>query len=421
MRFVYLAAVAAALTLPHFASADDDGLGDPLRLADVVAYARAHNPRLAAAQARADAAAFRPRQEGAIEDPTFSYEAWNIPNNWRIDRADNNILSLSQKLPFPGKRRLAAAVAEREADVARHETAGTALDVIVDAKRAYFDLWEAHQRLRIFERERDIAQRIAHVAERRYGTGEVTQSDVLRAQTELTRLVIQASTAGLAIDSARAELNVILSRPPDSPLAAPEFDEPEPAKDSVDDLIRSAIEHRPELEAQAAQIAREETASDLAVRNRLPDFEVSVRRFINYNQADGFGAMASVSIPLANLGKYSAARDEAAARLASARAERRDMENKVRGEVQKQLLRARTAELRFNLLVGTHIPQAEQSLRVTEAAYQVGTVTLLSLLDSVRVIEAAHLEHIEAAAELERAHADLERALASDLPKEGPQ
>src|SRR5262245_35894455 len=83
------------------------GAAEPLSLAHVLDVVRAQNPAIAGATARADAAAAVPRRVSAYDDPVFSWEAWNIPESIAIDRADNNILRVSQRIPFPGKRTLA--------------------------------------------------------------------------------------------------------------------------------------------------------------------------------------------------------------------------------------------------------------------------------------------------------------------------
>ena len=93
----------------------------------------------------------------------------------------------------------------------------------------------------------------------------------------------------------------------------------------------------------------------------------------------------------------------------------------MRREVRQAWLRARTALLQHDLFVTTHIPQAEQALRVTESAYLAGSVDFLALIDGVRAIEAAHVEHVEAAGEFERTWADLERAVGAPLPRDGKE
>ncbi len=282
-----------------------------LRLADVLEQARERNPEIKAARERAAAAAAVPRRVRALDDPTFSYEVWNAPDSFRVDRADNNILRLSQKVPFPGKRALAEVVAARDADAAQSDVTSVELDVTTAVKRAFYDLWAAHELLHVYGRERDLVERFARIAEQKYGVGEVAQSDVLRAQVELTRLINRVTTQTLAIESTRAELNALLSRPPREPLGVPE-DPPAARLDpEAEALIDVALTSRPELRAQQAAVSREEAAVRLAQREYFPDFEFSVGRFLNPGARDGFGAMAAVSIPLAYKSKYDAGLAEA--------------------------------------------------------------------------------------------------------------
>lgn len=407
----------AVLLLGAGTLARADGAGGRLRLADVLEQARERNPEIRAARERAAAAAAVPRRVRALDDPTFSYEVWNAPDPLRVDRADNNILRLSQKIPFPGKRALAGEVAVREADMVRSEGTSVELDVAAAVKRAYYDLWAAHELLEVYSRERGLVERFARIAEQKYGVGEVAQSDVLRAQVELTRFINRVTTQTLAIDGARAELNALLSRPPGDPLGVPE-DPPPPRLDpEVDGLMGLAVDSRPELRAQQSAVAREEAAVRLAQREYFPDFEFNVGRFVNPGQRDGFGAMAAVSIPLAYKWKYDAGLAEARARLGSAEANLRRMQDRVQLEVKQAHVRARTALLQRNLFINAHIPQAEQSLRVAESAYQTGGIDWLALIDTARTLESVHVEHIQADAEFERAYADLERAVGEELPR----
>jgi cobalt-zinc-cadmium efflux system outer membrane protein len=410
----FLVSTALVLTLARLAEGAEP---EPLRLDDVVAAAEAANPTIVAARARARAAAAMPARVSAWDDPTVSWESWNFPDSFRLDHADNNIIRLSQKIPFPGKRGLAGAVAEREADVARGETEAVTLDVTTAAKTAYWDLWHAHQVLHVYTRDRGLMERFARIAEQRYGIGEVSQADALRAQVELSRLANRTSSQALAIQSQAAALNALLSREPGSPLGIPE-DPPAPQLDKTPDaLIALALARRPELAARGAAIARDETGVRLAERDRLPDFEVAGSRFVNYGSRDGFGAFVSVTIPLAQKGRYDAAVSEAEARLAAARADRRRLEDTIRRDVMQSFLRARSALERRELHVTTHIPQTEQALRVTEGGYQTGGVDFGMLTETARALEDVHLEHLEAAADFEKAWAELERAVGTSLER----
>jgi outer membrane protein TolC len=393
---------------------------EPLRLRDVLEAVRADNPAIRAARSRATAAAAMPAQARAYDDPVVSWEAWNIPESVAVARADNNIFRVSQAIPFPGKRRLAGEQATHGAEAMAADAVTVELDTVAAAGRAFWSLWAAHRRLAVFERERAIVERFARVAEQRYALGEVSQPDVLQAQVELTHATNRVETERLAIDIARAELLAFLSRMPDDRLATPEEPVLGPLESSEGSLVELALTRRPDLAAQRATIAREEAGVALADKGYLPDFEVSVGRFINTGAPNGLGAMLSMTVPLAWKGKYDAAASEARARRDAAEAEQRRLEDLVRREVRQAVLAVRTADLQHRLFASTHIPQAEQALRVTEAAYQAGDVDFLRLLETTRTLTTAHLEHTDAAADLERAFVMLERTVGSVVPRGRP-
>src|SRR4030095_3188766 len=120
--------------------------GDVLRLDEVLALAREANPESGGARWRAGAAEAGPTQARAWDDPVLSWEAWNAPENMNVARAENNIFRLTQKIPFPGKRRLAAESAGEEARAMAHGADAVVLEVEVAVKRAYWSLWQGPPR-----------------------------------------------------------------------------------------------------------------------------------------------------------------------------------------------------------------------------------------------------------------------------------
>src|SRR5690349_10151864 len=110
------AAGAAALVLAAALNAQE------LKLKDLLSEALERNPEILAAQKRVEAARQRPSQAGSLPDPTFS-PGWSssgnpLPGAGLGKEPMSNIgFSISQEVPYPGKRRLRSNIARKEAEV----------------------------------------------------------------------------------------------------------------------------------------------------------------------------------------------------------------------------------------------------------------------------------------------------------------
>ncbi len=405
-------------TLETTSDTDDVSLQEPsLKLEAVLAYAQEHNPTIQAAQAHLRAAQERPVQVSALDDPMLTYEGFNIPENLDLTHTDNNILKLSQKLPFPGKRRLRGEIAEQETRIAKEEVRMAEATTRADVKKAYYNLWQVQQNLQIYSREKELMVQFAALAEKKYAVGQASQPDVLRAQVELTRLLTQVTAETFRLEEARALLNGLVSRPPDTPLGVPQTP-PRPAlSQTLSDLTELTLQNRPGIVAKVVAINRNSTSLALAQKGYFPDFEVVIERFFNDKRNDGVGVVLSTSLPFAYREKYDAGVAEARAQLQASKAELRAAEDKALAEVKSLLTRAQTAVALVNIFSQTHIPQTEQALASSRLSYQTGQIDFLALLESLRAVEQVQREHLNAAADFEKAYADLERAVGCVLPR----
>src|SRR5918999_1418405 len=428
---LFVSLVGLALVFPNPPTLADEGksplyvkiegeaslIGEVLTLEAVLAYAQERNPAIKAARSRLLAAQKVPAQVSAYKDPMVTWESWNAPESFQLNEADNNIFRLSQKISFPGKLHLKGEIASKEAEKMAAGLKITEIDTVAQLKKAYYDLWLVYRSLEVYRRDQELVTQFARIAEQKYAVGQVSQPDVLRAQVELTRLINRVTTENLVASKAQAQPNALLSRPPEAPLGMPK-NPPSPAMPySMSELEELTLRNRPELMAQARALEKENLALALARKAYYPDFEVSISRFENFGQRDGFGIGVSTSIPLASKYKYDAAVGEATANLQAAQSELGRLRDLALFEVKQALVEAQTALEQLNLFLYTHIPQAEQALQASQIGYQTGTLDFLSLIDSVRAIEQVHLEHLTAAANFERAWAELERAVGQELPR----
>jgi cobalt-zinc-cadmium efflux system outer membrane protein len=161
-------------------------------LTSLIAEALENNPEIQAAHRERDAAAHRIAPASALDDPVLEAGVINAPlTSSPFNREDMTMkmIGLSQRLPFPGKRSLRKEVATKDAESVGHGYQETVNRVVREIRIAYFDLALTLERTRIVEKNKLILEDLAHIAEQHYGVGLGSQTDALKAQTQVSRMV----------------------------------------------------------------------------------------------------------------------------------------------------------------------------------------------------------------------------------------
>jgi cobalt-zinc-cadmium efflux system outer membrane protein len=390
---------------------------ETLRVDALITEALKQNPEIEAARQRWRAAQERAPQARVLDDPEVKIEWWNTPENLDITRTPNTIFGLSQRFPFPGKLGLKESLAVKEADMAASLLRAKEREVTSQVKSAYYEVFLAHKAIEIHHQQIDILKDFFAIANARFRVGKGAQVDVLKATVELSKLFNELPVLEQQRESAKAKLNVILNRAPQSPLAEPVEPAGPRTRQPLDELHHLAIQNRPELRAVDIEIARSQTAIALAQKQYYPDFNVMVSRFQNFEARDGFGAMVTMSLPFSfwTKPKYDAGVREATATKDSAKAAYQVLKNQVLFEVKDLLVKIEAAEKLMTLYKTTIIPQARQTLESARANYQTGKLEFLSLLDAERASKDFQLEYYRALTTFEQRWAELERAVGMDL------
>ena len=381
---------AAAHELPHFAPA----LSAPLER--LIAEALENNPEIRAARIEIDAAAHRIAPASALDDPMLEAGVLNLPvSTFGFNREDMTMkmLGVSQRFPYPGKRDLRREVAERNADSVKHAYHETVNRVTRDAKVAYYDLALVVESIRLIGQNRATVQQLMKVADTRYSVGQGSQLDVLRAQTQLSRMSEELIKLGRERPSAEAELMHAIGRPVAVDPTVPATLEVREATLDFDKLYELASTVRPQLLGLQSIVARSARAVELANKDRYPDFDV---RF-SYGQRDAMpdGSRRSDLVSLTVAMNLPVWRDsKIRPRIAEASA----MHDQAMSlyEAQRHEIANAEQNLRAVRLYRSEIlPQARLAAEATMSAYQVGRGEFAMLLDnqmsifSYRIAEAA--------------------------------
>jgi outer membrane protein TolC len=217
---------------------------------------------------------------------------------------------------------------------------------------------------------------------------------------------------------ALARLSGLLDQPIDSamaPVLLPDFPATLPPPDS---LIRQAAISRPMVRAGEADLRAADADSRRARREIWPDLQIGVQ----YGQRGGMGGtdrmgslMIGASVPVFARSRQLRMRDEGEAMRAMFAAELAGMRADTRASVATAHVEWTRARNLSELYRSTILPQARAAVTASIAAYQVGRVNLMTLLDNQATVNryAQELAALEAAEGM--ALADLEMLLGHEL------
>jgi outer membrane protein TolC len=404
----FVPALAVVMALQFNVAGQDVLLPSPFPLTEAMRIAAERRDEIAAARARLRSGEARPAIVSALDDPMVSPSLDHLP--FMLNGADVSV-TIEQQIPLSGIRGHRRASALADVDRLRAEADRATLDVGIEAANAYLMLQERRRTATLLEEQLVFARDVVSAANARYASGTAPQSDVLRAEVEVARLVAVARALVGEVRGAEAMLNTSLALDADAPvpplaaLALP------PAIPSWT-AIKSALASRPELAAGKAEIAR--AAADVQVMRDMFRPMATIRTGPSYTMTDGRGwmAMVGLSLPIWR-SKLRAGVAEAQAMRSMAEADLRAMTRMIEGEAavavnQLQAARDRQAALNTDVL-----PRARMAIEPAVASYASGQLPLVSVIEAVQALWLVQSDLIAADTQLGLAWARLGRAIGS--------
>ena len=397
----------------------------PLPGADLpalLALARARNPDVAAMRSEAQAATERVTSASAFPDPRFRVELMDItrmgeqsPSLWPSNVGGTKY-TLTQELPWFGKRDLRRDIASLDASGAQGKARSSWFEVAAKVKVAHAQRQALHGNRTVMLEILALMVQLEKVAQARYAKGLTAQQDVIRAQVEQTSLRGELLNIDTELRQANARLNALLARPPSAPLAEPAGGRPWPAPAQLDyrSLETRVREHNPQLFADTARVKSAQKGVDLALLNRIPDFTVGIQPTQYQNSFKEWTVMLEVNIPLQQETRRAQER-ESQAMLDAARARQEATAQQVLSELAEQLAALEAARHLEALVRGSLLPQAELTFQSALVSYEATKVDFATLLDAQRQIRQARQSLIRAQQEAQIRLAEIEK-LTGDEP-----
>lgn len=329
------------------------------------------------------------------------------------------MVGLSQTLPAPGTRAARARAAEQETAGARAQSSTRRRELRAQVRRAFAEYYRADRELALHREHLELTARLVELARGSYRAGRRAQQDVLRLGLEQSRFHRDLAHIEQERISAQAQLNALMNRPADAPLAAPEEIAPaaEPAPTSGE-----PESGRGELAAARAELARSEAALELARKEgRWPSLTLGADYMYMPGMGDrhGFGVMVALNLPWLS----GARADATQAAEQTVFAERQALEstrNQLRFEVHDARARFAAARASLQIIDGDLLPLARRNFETAEATFGAGQGDAMALVDALRSFLDMRLDRVRSLVHLESAAADLERALGAGNEEDRP-
>ena len=393
---------------------------DPLRdaqLQDLIAEAARDNPEIRAAGNERLAAWHRVSPAGALDDPMLEVGVINAPlasQTFRREDMTMKMLGLSQKFPYPGKRDLRQDVAAKDAESVAYAYQETVNRVVRDVKTAYFELAFVAESARLVENNRQVLEQFLKISESRYAVGQGNQADVLKAQTQLSRMTDELIKLGRDRRAIEAELIRALGRRSGAGAPVPAELRLQEVSLRLDALLETALKERPQLLALGSLVDRGGKAIDLARADYYPDFDVKFsygqrdRTLEGMRRDDMVSFTVAINLPVWRESK----RDPRVAEAIAMRDRAKDIYqaqlNEISSKLHQQVANAEQSLKSARLYDTGILPQARLAVESSLAAYRVNRVDFLTLLDNQMTVFNYEVSRASALSSYSKALAEIE-------------
>ena len=321
-------------------------------------------------------------------------------------------LGLEQTIPFPGKRTLQRAVAQKSVEGRQLALAGFRSQLMIQVRRAYYSLLAAQEVLPLREQRLTLAKTFVEAARKRVDAGIAPDFEATKAEVEVVNAQVALRLAQAHVVTARAALNTLLGRRPNETVSVTGMLSPDVPLWDERQLLEQTLARNPSLKIQTAEIERAGLNLRLVRKSRYPDFTVGPA----YESEPGlqiFSLGLSLPVPLW---------DQKKGPIATATAEQQRALGELEKLRQEILLGVTSAAQNLAAVkeaLANYTPEFIARLKASSDAaaqsYSVGRTPLLLFLETQRTYFETQASYFESLQKLYESRAELESAIGVPL------
>lgn len=361
---------------------------------------------------------------GLLPNPTLDLEGGT--GALTGSSAENSMaIGVSQEFLLAGKRDKRLTVAERELESYRWQLADRERTLREEVKAVFYDAMLAEQRLKLTDRSIELNRQLLEVTKDRLAAGDIPELEMNLAKVELTRSEGTRIEVERALLQTKSRLFTFMGLPAgEAPAIAGALDNGFSLNKNLADLKQLALGKRPDLKALETEKSRGDADIALAQSESIPNLTAGLafRRDTTSMEIGGvegkdtaytIGLKLSMPIPLFD--KNQAGVQEARAKRSSTESRLTAATRNVERDVETAYSSVLNAEKVLLLYKSNIIPQLEENLKLTQEAYRLGEVGILSVIQEQKKFFEVSDSYLTALHARQLALVKLESAVATDI------
>ncbi|MCS6766103.1 MAG: TolC family protein [Candidatus Protistobacter heckmanni] len=428
MRFPRLKRLPALLVLAGFSlcqaqtsTAPVLAEGTPAGLEQLFSELKLNNPQVNQVRQSYLAAKALVPQIAAPNNPQIGFAWSQTPANrpLALNQAQSMSFSVSQSIPFPGKKALAAEIANDQAEAVDAQRDALVLQLYGQLAASYYQAVTMQRQIAVQREAVARLEQIKQITRIRYSNNAAAYVDYLNAQVAQSAAQNDQFAMERQYELAVQNINVLIGRDPSNPLALQKTVPPAalPAA-TLYELEQRSLASHPAIKASRLQVEAAEKGVRLARKGYLPDFNVvfsSTSGDPNGNtgthpfpfRSQAYGLENDLVIPLWFFTKEKYGVDQAVYTKLSAEAGDQSTRQQILQGVDAAHSNLRVALQQLSFLKDRQLPEARTAFRLALTNYSTGQAAFNDLLTAQTSLRTAELSVAQGEAAAVQAHAAL--------------
>ncbi len=385
-----------------------------LTLDEAYEIALDHNPVVKSEQAKLGISKAQILTAGARPNPFLYSDNGTAEFTYR--------LGVQKIFEMAGKRSKRIQVARAKNDVAIQQFEQSLLQLRLDLRTAYVNLYNAQLRQKRYEAIMKTNQALLDLAEKRQQTGDISKLDVMQVKSMVLAFqnevesnkyqVLIAQNVFISTINVDIDRSTQLEPPPGLPknFASLESYANAHSKVKESDLRQFALTNRLELKLNAGQLQVAENQRRLFQANRIPDLNLTVGPdWVTQGTNYGLFATGQFEIPILNRQQGPLQENKALSR--QLRLEDVTLRNQVELDVQNAYDHLQFAKARLKRYESELLPTSEEIVKMMQMAFRLGKVSVIYAINAHQAYNTTQLSYLQALLDYQKAISDVEQAI----------